>query len=195
MLQIGCCSIAGTVIGFKENKNLLSKVSNAVWERLMQALLALAAILQPMISAAHAEDWWLVSYGGAKPERMVVFVDKQSVTRSANIVRAWEADYHEASEAGGPAGYTKALFEYDCTRKTFKTISLLEQRADGVAIDKAIEPGFASAAPVAAGTMGDTEMKFACGQSVGATQIGGGLDVARVGKAILDGLDGAVASK
>src|ERR1700712_18379 len=103
---------------------------------MMQALLVFAAVLQPLIGAAHSEDWWLVSYGGAKPERMVVFVDKNSVSRTGNVARAWEADYTEDGDGRSTQGYTKAQFEYDCAAKTFRTVALVEHRADGVAVDK-----------------------------------------------------------
>ena len=161
----------------------------------MQALLALAAILQPMISTVGMEDWWLVSYGGDRPERMVVFVDKNSVQRTGNVVRAWEADYQETGDAGHGDGYSKAEFEFDCAARTFRTIAIVEQRGNGVAVSRPVGADLAVPTAVAANTLGETEMKFVCGHSVGATQIGGGLDVAKVGKAILAGLDGSMAQK
>ena len=161
----------------------------------MQILLALAAVLHPMPSAADAPDWWLVSFGGAKPERLVVFMDKNSVTRDGNVVTAWEADYAEPATPGTAAAYSKAQFEYDCAARSFKTISLVEHHADGVAVSKIATTQPTAATPVAAHSMGETEMKFACGEGVNAQQIGSKLDVAQLGQAILDGLDQAVASK
>lgn len=104
---------------------------------------------------AFASQWWYVNSGPGR----VLFVDAQSIARKKNIVDYWTM---HVIRPGEPEVMTKSHMRADCGKRSLTLLNLLRYDEQG----RAIGAPLASPVPaqiVAPDTLGDAELRFACG--------------------------------
>lgn len=138
---------------------------------------------------ASASDWWFVELGGNKPNRSVIFMDRLSIqSQSANVKRIWSETYYETALQGVQTD--KTLWEFSCASQTYKVISWIDYKANGD-VARSQTPSYYSqpTEPVAPDTVGESELKFVCGQQSNAIEFGEIPDLISTGKGALAVLD------
>jgi TPR repeat protein len=112
-----------------------------------------SAILAPV--SVGASEWWYVNSGPGR----VVFVDAKSIERRKDIVTYWSM---YVIRPGDPEVMTKSHMRADCGRHRLGFLGTIRYDDKGQTIGPTgMRPGPMQA--VAPDTLGDAEMRFACG--------------------------------
>lgn len=113
-------------------------------------------------STSYGPDWWFIGWTGQAPNRMVDFMDRRSIVRSGNVVKAWKFVFSETPKSSREKK-ARVLERYGCADHT---ATLLEYVAlDGgsnVLSTDTWETYEQKAKEVQPGTMGEDLWNFAC---------------------------------
>jgi S1-C subfamily serine protease len=124
------------------------------------------AILSGWTSAAQAADWWWVGFSGNAPNRVISYVDRESI-RQANggITEVWSLAVGEAPLPNGQQ-HQANHFAFKCRQRTFSALGriALDPTWHRVPLMDAPPTAFA---PVAPGSIGESVMNLTCGHPSG----------------------------
>lgn len=127
--------------------------------RSLSFFLALAAASVP----AKAAEWWLVSTSGDRPNRSLIFMDKNSATVDyESRVSAWGLEIYETAQKDGRRK-EKVLHIFDCKKRTMSLASLIVFGNNDRLINsynwKSYEQDANSVVP---DSVGEAQWEFAC---------------------------------
>jgi S1-C subfamily serine protease len=124
------------------------------------------AIVFGWTSAAQAADWWWVGFSGTAPNRVVSYVDRESIRQvDGGITEVWSLAVGETPMPNGQQ-HQANHFAFKCRQRTFSALGR-------IALDPAwqrvplMDPAPTAYAPVAAGSIGQSVMNLTCGHPSG----------------------------
>ena len=143
-------------------RHVCQRVLLSLAPRCFVALLLLVVSHLPREVSASPEWHLLDGNNHAK-----VYIDRESISRTGDIVKAWVLDDLKAPHQRGLSAFLSvlALEEHDCSKERFRLVAL-EQFAGNMGTGNSIykKSGESAWAPVSRGTMAQSVWKFVCGK-------------------------------
>lgn len=119
-----------------------------------------------MSAPASAEQWWWIGLNGNAPQRVVTYVDKDSVRGiSSGAVEVWTLAVGETPLTSGQQ-HQAARYAIRCNGNSFATTGLIAYDAQGSKMPLVATPpaGFGPAVP---GSIGESVVRLVCGRPAG----------------------------
>jgi hypothetical protein len=126
----------------------------------MRGLILAFVVATALVAAsrADAEDFWFVD--AAQDRSAAVLIDAETISVSGVLVSAWDLVVFRTPERDGSAFY-KALTQYNCSSKQYNSLAFVKYNAEGGTVTQQ-QSSFQSWQYIVPGSMGDSELRFAC---------------------------------
>ena len=125
-----------------------------------------AAILLWSSTAAEAADWWWIGLNGNAPNRVLTYVDRESIRQlGGGIVEVWLLAVGETPLPNGQQ-HQANHWAFKCRQRSFSALGR-------IALDPAwrrlplADPAPTAYAPLASGSIGESAMNLVCGHPSG----------------------------
>lgn len=132
--------------------------------KLRVLLTTLAALLAS--SPAAATDWWWLGLNGEPPNRVVTYLERDTIARSGrHLLQAWTLAVGESPLPSGQQ-HQRTLYALNCRDRSLGMLNRIAYDSTGsrLNVPKAVPEELAQARP---GSIGETIVNFACGRGSG----------------------------
>jgi S1-C subfamily serine protease len=117
-------------------------------------------------SPATAAEWWWIGFNGATPNRVVTYVDRETVHDSGRgKMQVWTLAVGESALPNGQQ-HQGTLYELKCRERSLSMLKRVALDSAGAPMTMAetVPSGFS---PVARGSIGESVLNFVCGKPSG----------------------------
>jgi S1-C subfamily serine protease len=117
-------------------------------------------------SPAFAAEWWYIGHSGAAPDRVITYVDRQTLAKTrGDELEMWVFNIAEKPTAIGIRAQAMK-YRYRCDKRMLASLERVAYDTDGKVMPLA-SPAPEPFTPAVAGSIGETALNFACGRPAG----------------------------